>query len=487
MIRQSLLYFLVRAGNGVLAIATLVIFTRILSPYEYGLYALGMATVAMASAVLFQWLNVAVGRFYPIYEDKPEIIMTAAARGFWFATTIATLLFLAALPFHELFGVKSSLLSVLFLITVMLGRHNLALQMANSQRSPLRFGLLSWVRSGAAFLIGFALIHYGAGALGALLGFLAGLVIAVILFNPKPRLRLNFKSEGVHKSLNMFRYGLPFSVNFFAIVIVDMADRFMIGGLLGADHVASYAVAYDLVQQSIGTIMNVLFLAAFPMIVRVLEVEGDESARIRLRTLGCALVGIGIPAVVGLGVLSGSISEVVFGSSFRQDAAIIMPWLAAAIFLGCFKSFFLDVVFQLRHVTKYQGYIAALMATVNVILNFLLLPHYGVVAAAWSTIAAFSVGFILSWRVGKTLFPLPSVRKDFLGAAVASALMAIALYMLPLMPGIPWLLTKVVLAIFIYSAFAWILNVANCRSYLYEVISRHSFTSKSMKIKDTTR
>lgn len=487
MIRQSVLYFLARAGNGILSLATMATFTRILSPQEYGVYSLGMAIPTMASAVLFQWLNVAVGRFYPLHEDKPDMIMTAVARGFWCATAIAALLFLAALPFHETFGVKVSLYGILFLITVMLGRHTLALQMANTQRTPLRFGLLSWTRGVGAFLIGLALIQYGAGAQGALLGFLAGLVIAVLIFSPKLRLGLGFRSAGAHKSSDMFRFGLPMSVNFFAIVIVDVADRFMIGGLLGAERVAPYAVAYELVQQSIGPIMNVLFLATFPIIVQVLEVEGDESARIRLRSLGCGLIGIGLPAVFGLAVLSGDISEVVFGSSFRQDAAMIMPWLAAAIFLGCFKNYFVDVVFQLRHLSKYQGYIAAFMATVNVVLNLLLLPRYGVIAAAWSTFAAFAVGLLLSWLVAKTLFPLPSVGKNFLGAAVASVLMAIALYMLPLMNGVMWLLAKIVLGIFIYSALAWILNVANCRSYFYDAISRRIFTSKNVKIKDTTR
>lgn len=462
-------------------------FTRILSPQEYGVYSLGMAIPAMACAVLFQWLNVAIGRFYPMHEDNPEMIMAAVARGFWSATVIAALLFLAALPFHEMFGVEVSLYGILFLITVMLGRHTLALQMANTQRLPLRFGLLSWARGVGAFLISFALIQYGAGARGALLGFLAGLVISVLIFSPKPRLGLGFRSAGAHKTSDMFRFGLPMSVNFFAIVIVDMTDRFMIGGLLGADRVAPYAVAYELVQQLIGPIMNVLFLAAFPVIVQVLEVEGDESARIRLRTLGRGLIGIGLPAVVGLAVLSGDISEVVFGSGFRQDAARIMPWLAAAIFLGCFKSYFLDIVFQLRHATRYQGYIAALMAIVNVALNLILLPRYGVIAAAWSTLAAFAVGLLLSWYVGKTLFSLPSVGKDFLGAAASSVLMAIALYMLPLMPGVMWLLTKIVLGIFIYSALAWILNVANCRSYLYGVISRRTFIGKNVKIKDTNR
>ena len=58
-------------------------------------------------------------------------------------------------------------------------------------------------------------------------------------------------------------------------------------------------------------------------------------------------MGFGLPAAAGLGVLAGDISEIIFGNEYRQDSATIMPWLAAAIFVGAFKSYFLDMVFQL--------------------------------------------------------------------------------------------------------------------------------------------
>jgi O-antigen/teichoic acid export membrane protein len=469
-----MLYFLVRAGTGVLAMATLAVFTRLMSPQEYGAYALGMAIATMANAILFQWLSVAVGRFYPMHRDKPDIIMAAAARGFWAATATGALLFLVALPFHDMFSVDTTQLGILFMITVALGRHNLALQLANAQSSPLRFGLLSWARSGGTLLIGFALIHYGAGAPGALLGFFAGVVFAVIAFNPEPRLRMKLGSVDVRTPMDLFRYGLPLTLNSLAIVVVDVADRFMIGGLLGTAHVAPYAVSYDFAQQSIGPIMNVLFLAAFPTIIQVLEAEGDESARVRIRSLGRALISIGLPAVVGLSVLSGEISEVLFGAAFRQDAARIMPWLAAAIFIGCFKSYYLDLVFQLRHVTKYQGYIAILMAIVNVMLNILLLPRYGVIAAAWTTVAAFLIGALVSWRVGRTVFSLPSLGQEFFKSVLASAVMAVILFMLPSYPGIIWLLLMISLGVITYLLLAWMLNILRCRDYLNEIITRHA-------------
>ena len=53
---NSLLYFIVKAGNGEWAIAMLAIFSRLLSPAKYGVKALGLATATIVSAVCFSRL-----------------------------------------------------------------------------------------------------------------------------------------------------------------------------------------------------------------------------------------------------------------------------------------------------------------------------------------------------------------------------------------------------------------------------------------------
>ena len=466
MIPHSLIYFIVRAGNGIFAIATLAIYTRLLSPAEYGVYALGMAVATLTSGILFEWLNVAVGRFYPMHLDDSDKIMDVATLGFWAAALVAALLFLGALLFHEVLSVEPALFGILLLITVALGRHTLALQVANAQSAPFRYGGLSWTKSGGALLVGFILIHYGDGGRGALLGFLSGLVFAVTVFAPRPWMRLRAGSVDKSLSMEVFRYGLPLTLSHLAIAVVDVADRFLIGSLLGVAHVAPYAAAYDLVQQSVGPMMNVLFLAAFPVIVQVFNMKADETARFRMHALGSRLVAVGLPATVGLGILSRDISEIIFGSVYSHDAAAIMPWLAASIFLGAFKNYFLDTVFLLRHATNYLVYIAILMAAVNIVLNLLLLPRCGVIAAAWATLAAFSVGALASWVIGKSLFVLPALGNVFWRSTFASATMAIVLYLLPSSSGIICLSAKLALGIVTYGMMAWALDVAGCRRLL---------------------
>jgi O-antigen/teichoic acid export membrane protein len=463
LIRNGILYFIVRFGNGVFAIATLAIFTRFLSPEEYGVYAIGMAVATIASGVLFQWLNVAISRFYPPNLDDPRKVMGVVSYGFWVATAVAASIFIGLFPFLGMFGMESIMGFVLLLITIALGLYTLTLQVANAESRPILYGQLSWAKGGGTLLAGFIFVHYGFGERGALLGYLAGLMLAVIAFAPDLLLRLKLGSMDKRLAENMFRYGLPLAFNNLAIAAVDVADRFMIGSMLGVAQVAPYAVAYDLVQQSVGPMMNVLFLAAFPLIVQAFDSAQEEPTRNRLHALGRNLLGLGLPVAAAVGFFASDILEIIVSNDYRQDATTIMPWLAAAIFIGAFKCLYLDAVFQLQNATKYQGYIAILMVTVNIVLNLTLLPIYGVVAAAWATLAAFMVGALSSWVLGRPLITLPSLGKDFLVSAGATATMVFVLHLLPSSSGTIWLSFKLSVAIITYALMAWALDVAGFR------------------------
>jgi O-antigen/teichoic acid export membrane protein len=196
--------------------------------------------------IIYQWLNVAVGRHYPFQIDDPKKVIGFAALGFWTAT--AALFFIVVLPFSEVFKVDPFTVGILFLITVLLGLHTLALQVANAKNEPIRYGILSWAKGGGALLAGFILIEHGIGGMGALMGLLAALLFTVIAFAPKPLLQVKFGTVDKRLAEEMFRYGLPLTFSHLAIAVVDVADRFMIGSMLGVAHIAPYAVAYDLVK-----------------------------------------------------------------------------------------------------------------------------------------------------------------------------------------------------------------------------------------------
>ncbi len=462
----TLSYFIVRFGNGLLAIATLAVLSRILTPDQYGKYALLIATATVLSSLSFQWLSAAISRFYPKHFEHPADIMRAVSRCFWLATLGVSLLCLIALVFHEVVEIEPINIALIFLVTIALGRYTIDLQIANSQHAPMRYCLLSWTKLFAALIASIVFIYFGAAEQGALLGFLFGLGLAIWVFAPHPKMGLSFGMVNVELSGEMLRYGLPLVLNFLAIVLLDFVDRFMIARLLGIAYVASYSIAYDFIQLTIGPFLNIFFLSAFPTIVHLFDTKKYEVANEHLQDLGVRLIGFGVPLAVGISILSGDIARLLFGLEYQQGATTLMPWLSAAIFVVVFKSYYLDVVFQLHHATKYQSYIAAFMLATNMVLNFFLLPSYGVIAAAWSTLAAFFLGAVLSWLLGKRLFSLPNLNVTIAKVFLASFFMGDILFFMPPFEGFPALLLKLFLAIIGYSIMALILNIAVVSTFI---------------------
>ena len=94
------------------------------------------------------------------------------------------------------------------------------------------------------------------------------------------------------------------------------------------------------------------------------------------------------------------------------------------------------------------------------VLNFILLPSYGVIAAAWSTLAAFFLGAVLSWLLGKRLISLPNLNVIITKVFLASFFMGVMLFFMPPFEGFSALLLKLFLAIMGYCIMALTLNIA---------------------------
>jgi O-antigen/teichoic acid export membrane protein len=377
--------------------------------------------------------------------------------GFGVSTSIAVLVLGFYIFFFEKPYVNITELFIVLMITVGLGLHNLLLQLANSKNNLFLYAKLSWIKGVFSVLLSFLIISNGGGAFGGLLGYLIGLILSFLIFKPKVNHSTKFSSEDLKIYKEMILYGLPLTVNFIAIVIVDLVDRFMIDNILGVKYVAAYSVSYDFVQLSIGSIINCIYLPILPRIVNYFEKGYEESVYASLYSLGSKLLIIGLPASVAISVLSNDISILIFGSDYQKETRIIMPFLVYATFIGCFKVFYLDVAFLLLKKTKTQSYISLFMAFLNICLNLILLPEFGVVAAAWTTLITFLSGTLASWIYCKKLIILPNLNLIFFKSAIASGAMWIILNSLSKFDGFLWLLGKVILGFIVYVFMFWII------------------------------
>src|SRR3954454_9976326 len=59
------IYLLARGVPGVVAFLAIPLFSRLLTPAEYGRYALVVATAALVNSLVFQWTRLSLVRFLP--------------------------------------------------------------------------------------------------------------------------------------------------------------------------------------------------------------------------------------------------------------------------------------------------------------------------------------------------------------------------------------------------------------------------------------
>ncbi len=461
LIKHSFLYFLGRIIPGIVSLLALALYTRLLTAEQYGQYALVMAAVSIVNAVCFQWLSLSVGRFLPKHDNQAETLLSTTFISFFILVTITGLLGGAVACFWPDKNLRWFIVIAL-VIGWLQAWYDLNLKIINIRMLSIRYGVINSIKAVLTLVLGLGLFYLGLGVIGILLGLILGLLISAYFSRTHWRgISKQFYSKLMLK--DFMSYGMPLTLTFLLTLTLDVSDRFLISWFLNTESVGTYAAAYDLTQQSLGMLMGVIHLAAFPLALRALEEKSEEHARNQLKQNLLILLMISIPATTALVILADNIAFVMLGTEFRVGASHIIMIIALAIFIAGIKSYYFDYSFQLRN--KMQGliWVTLFAAITNISLNLWCIPKYGLLGAAYATLAAFIIGLLVSWHLGRKLFRLPSFPNELYKIILASLAMGFGLYLTIEWRGSIYLSGQIVLGFAIYAVFLVTLNTSQSR------------------------
>jgi O-antigen/teichoic acid export membrane protein len=97
---------------------------------------------------------------------------------------------------------------------------------------------------------------------------------------------------------------------------------------------------------------------------------------------------------------------------------VIPPLLFGYVSLGIYMN--LSIWYKLSDQTKYGLYISGIGALLTIALNVLFIPKYSYMAAAWTSLIAYTVMMILSYIWGQKNYPIPYNLKKNLSYIVSS-------------------------------------------------------------------
>lgn len=462
LFQHTVLYFLARGFPGLINFLALSVYTRLFIPDVYGRYALALATVSFASNVLFQWIQLGLLRFLPQFEYMEARLLSTILAAYLMMVAFTGCIGAAIYALLEP-GFWRAILPLTILLLWVQAWFEINLQLLSSRLKPMRYGILAGARAILALALGGAFASAGWEARAPLWGLVIGGAAAALLFSRGAWKSVSYKHFDRGLFQELARYGFPLGITFVFSFVISTSDRYLIGWLIDEKSVGLYAAAYDLTQFSLGVLMMIVNLAAYPIIVRALEHEGIEAAREQIKRQGLLLMSIAAPATAGFIVLAENISSVLLGTEFRIFAASIVPWIAGAALVGGIKAYYFDLAFQLGKSTKGQLWVVMIASLVNILLNVAWIPSYGLLGAAWATLAACTVGLLLSAWLGRLHFKLPHIGH---GAKVfaAVALMVATIWPVHEQKGPMVLLGQVVLGSSCYAISLWIFNPGRLRA-----------------------
>jgi O-antigen/teichoic acid export membrane protein len=235
----------------------------------------------------------------------------------------------------------------------------------------------------AFVVVGGAALWLGFGYYGLIVANLLG--IALMLYacwRATRALGLRLGPAQPQLWLNLLRASLPFGIIGFALGLSYRYDSVLLNVTRSDQETGFYGAAYNLIFSAV-VISNVVNTALYPSLTRQTASRPERLANITERVLRY-LVVLSLPIAVGGWALSEQIIRFLFDQEYAAAAPAlsILIWVVPFMYLSEFLGYVVVILRKERRVAR-----AVLVSTgLNVALNTLLVPLFGLMAAAAMTV-----------------------------------------------------------------------------------------------------
>ncbi len=405
--RHSAIYGLGGIVARILAVILLPLYTSYLGRAGFGRIETVLALMTVLVIVLRLGISSAFFRFYFDSTDAAHRLRVVRT-SFWFTMTMATAGLivgcLIATPIAHALALGNDVWLVragFVWLWAQMNYEQLTSLFRVEQRS-VAFVLATianvLITVGATVTL---VIGFHKGATGALVGNFIGTlaVYVVLLAYHREQLGLQFDRELLR---GMNRFGLPLVPSALALWAINFIDRIFIAQYKGQAEVGVYSVAVR-ISSAIAFLM-LAFRTAWPAFAYSIEDEGEAK-----RTYAFVLTYMAFVcawASLALGLLSPWIVHVLAPKhSFHRAAEAVAPLAFAAAAYACYIVVAIGV--SRARYTRFNWVVTGVGAVVNIVLNVILIPPYGMIGAAIATVAAYVVIFVGMTLRSQRVYPVP--------------------------------------------------------------------------------
>ncbi len=209
--------------------------------------------------------------------------------------------------------------------------------------------------------------------------------------------------------------------------LLNLSDRYIIKYLIGSGELGIYALGY----RAAG-ILNMFLILPFtltllPSTYKVYKQKDDTRYFSKIMTYSTFFFAWGFAA---LSLFSKEIVKIFGqGSDFERAWIVVPVILLGYVFSGMRLNAQLGML--LTKNTKFIGITTLISAAFNIVLNFIFIPVYGIIAAAVSTLLSYMLFYFLTLYKSNQYYRIPFERGKLALMVITASILSSAVYIIP--------------------------------------------------------
>lgn len=425
--------FIIGIANALVAVSGIILLpliTKTLGAHDYGIWAQVQVTISLVLGFVGLGLPYAMTRFLPAKTNREEIQdeFYSVLCLVFLATLVASIMLIAAADFISgaFFEGATDIVRITGLIILVWSLDSVFLTVFRTFRQMKKYSIFMIADTYAQVGLIAYLVLNGHGMLSIVLAVLAirAIIFLILFFLIKSQ--IGIKRPHFSRIKEYLNFGVPIVPGAISAWVVASSDRYVIGYFLGAASVGVYSAGYNIGHIPF-MITQVLAFVLPPALSKLYDEGRMTEVKTHLSYSLKYLLAVAIPFVFGAAILAEPVLRIFSTAEIASEGYLVVPLVAlSALFFAC--SLPTSRILVLVKKTKIIGVIWIICALVNLGLNILVVPRWGILGAAVTTLIAYGLQLGLATYYSFKEFKFTIDWRFIIKSLIASVIMSVSIW-----------------------------------------------------------
>lgn len=454
-------YFISKLLIGFMSMYLVILYSNYYEPDTFGQYSLIIGVVHVFISLSIGWITSAISRYLEVYKENLTQFIINVLKLFLVLISLSLIVMLLFFTRVNFVSIKAYYLSIIGLF-ITTGFVMIFDKLLLASRRSNDYSVSKLLQGGTNLLLLYLLYTYVDQGINSLflsiiLSNTLFIVINFIRFKIKLSDFIRYKSDK-DMFMKLFRYGWPLMLLWGLSWMLNLSDRYIIKLFFENAQVGIYDMNYRVSKHLIELFTVPLSMTVFPIMVATWTEKGLEATKTMLVKSIEMYLYIVLPACLGLIAIRNLLFDNLLSVNYKEGSIIILYVSIGIVLSGLTQ--ILYRTWKLREDTKSVLKLTIFTVVVNMTLNFIMIPRWGYISAAVSTMLAYIMAFVLAFYLVNKEFKLQFNWKTLIKIFIAAFMMYILISLVStLSTGIVFLLLVIVLGVIVYVFMLFILKL----------------------------